>query len=67
MDSLTNKAGIPQMRCKAIAGGAIPAAFSYEVRVMDRWIPSNYQFARWVLDGGRWLVRQRNSGISLRG
>jgi hypothetical protein len=42
-----------------MAGGKSAAPFRYEVNVMGRWIASNYQFARWVVDGGKWLARER--------
>ncbi|TCL06863.1 hypothetical protein EZJ58_5160 [Sodalis ligni] len=57
MNSVTKNAGLPQMRCKSVAGGQNPAAFRYEVMVMGLWIPSNYQFARWVVEDGHKLLR----------
>lgn len=44
MNSLLKKAGIPQLRCKAISGGKAPASFSYEARVPGQELFSNYQY-----------------------
>ncbi|MEA9393146.1 hypothetical protein SJI19_21840 [Acerihabitans sp. TG2] len=57
MNSVTKNAGLPQLRCKAIAGRTDPATFAYEVMVMGQWCRSNYQFACWVVENGRWLIR----------
>jgi hypothetical protein len=46
MNSLLVKAGVPQMRCRAVTGGA-SGSFSYEVIIDGRWVPCNYQFASW--------------------
>jgi len=45
MNSLLVKAGVPQIRC--VATGGSTGSLSYEVMVMNRWIPCNYQFASW--------------------
>ncbi|AUX93672.1 hypothetical protein C2E15_11670 [Mixta gaviniae] len=58
MSILTRKAGVPQLRCRAMSGGKTASPFRYEVNVMGRWIASNYQFAAWVVDSGRSLVRE---------
>jgi len=46
MNSLLVKAGVPQMRCRSVTGGA-SGSFSYEVIIGGRWVPCNYQFAAW--------------------
>lgn len=52
MGNLTRKPMVPQIRCRAMPGGKSAAPFRYEVNVLGQWEPSNYQFARWVVDGG---------------
>lgn len=44
MNTLLKKAGIPQMRCKAMAGGKSPASFSYEARLPGQLDFNNYQY-----------------------
>ncbi|AQT55398.1 TPA: hypothetical protein JD344_01860 [Serratia marcescens] len=57
MSNLTRNSMVPQIRCRAMTGGNSASPFRYEVNVLGRWIASNYQFARWVVDGGAWLSR----------
>ncbi|MBC3945800.1 hypothetical protein H8S21_10735 [Erwinia persicina] len=44
MNTLLKKAGIPQMRCKAMTGGKSPASFSYEARLPGQMDFNNYQY-----------------------
>lgn len=41
----------PQLRCKPVAGGRQPISFSYELWVLGRWIPINFEDAKWFVDG----------------
>jgi len=59
MSNLTRNSIVPQIRCRAMTGGKSASPFRYEVNVMGRWIASNYQFARWVVDSGHWLARKQ--------
>ncbi|WP_447874659.1 hypothetical protein [Serratia fonticola] len=45
-----------------MTGGNSAMPFRYEVNVLGKWIASNYQFARWVVDSGKWLAREREGG-----
>lgn len=58
MSNLTRNSMVPQIRCRAMAGGKSAEPFRYEVNVLGYWEASNYQFARWVVDGGKWLARE---------
>lgn len=44
MNTLLKKAGIPQMRCRAMPGGKSPASFSYEERLPGQLDFNNYQY-----------------------
>ncbi len=44
MNTLLKKAGIPQMRCRAMPGGKSPASFSYEARLPGQMDFNNYQY-----------------------
>jgi len=59
MSIVTRNSTVPQMRCRAMTGGNSAMPFRYEVNVLGQWIASNYQFARWVVDSGKWLARER--------
>ncbi|MFP7605601.1 hypothetical protein [Serratia quinivorans] len=59
MSNLTRNSMVPQIRCCAMPGGKSAEPFRYEVNVLGHWEASNYQFARWVVDGGKWLARER--------
>ena len=43
MNTLLKKAGIPQLHCKSLPGGAAPASFLYEARLTGEAVNSNYQ------------------------
>ncbi len=43
MNTLLKKAGIPQLHCKSLPGGAAPASFLYEARLPGEAVNSNYQ------------------------
>ncbi len=57
MNSVRNLAGIPQLRCRAVAGGRSPAAYSYELNVQGRWLAINHSYAAWVVGNGKFLAR----------
>lgn len=57
MNSVIEKDGMPQLRCVPLPGN--PASFRYEVNVQGGWVPSNYQFAAWVVGNSDWLVKPR--------
>jgi len=59
MNSLLVKAGVPQMRCKSVIGGAA-GSFSYEVIIDGEWMPCNYQFAAWWVG----YVRQSSQKVT---
>lgn len=56
MNIVTKNIGIPQIRCKALSGGAV-TPFRYEVRVHGQWVPSNHSFAAWVVENAAILFR----------
>lgn len=60
MNSIAKKAGIPQIRCRALSGGT-DTPFCYEVKVQGRWVTSNHSFAEWVVSHAAVLSR---SGVS---
>ncbi|WP_447880763.1 hypothetical protein [Serratia fonticola] len=43
-------------------GNNSAVSFRYEVNVLGQWVASNYQFACWVVDNGKWLAREREGG-----
>ena len=57
MNSVIENGGLPQLRCVTEPGD--PMSFRYEVNVQGGWVPSNYQFAAWVVGNSDWLVKPR--------
>lgn len=44
MSILTDKSGLPQLRCRTTASGYV-----YEVRIYSGWEACNHSFAAWVV------------------
>lgn len=61
MISVRNLAGVPQLRCRAVAGGRSAQVFSYELNVQGRWLAINHSFAAWVVGNGEFLIRGSRS------
>lgn len=49
MNSLTRNKGIPQIRCRSVAGSDT-ARFLYEANLQGEWVPINYQFVAWLVE-----------------
>lgn len=62
MSIVTRNSTVPQIRCRAMPGDNSAVSFRYEVNVLGQWVASNYQFACWVVDNGKWLAREREGG-----